>query len=153
VHSPRANLILQSISAMPSSSAAPLRATALVRETPVAAWSPAELCSLAMPLDAPLDTSYDVAFSKFNPTPGLPPNALPVPSRDQYSRSLLSRSPSPSPSVPSASPPPFWLSGTGRTGVYPVAPNNYPFYTAEEVYAPAIQSDGGQLSGAFEAML
>lgn len=39
--------------------------------------------------------------------------------------------------------------GTGRTGFIPVAPNNYPFYTEEEVYTPVLQSDGGQLSGAY----
>lgn len=38
--------------------------------------------------------------------------------------------------------------GTGRTGMYRVPPNNYPFYSEEERYVPVIQADGGQLSGA-----
>ena len=37
--------------------------------------------------------------------------------------------------------------GTGRTGFIPVGPNNYPFYSSDEVYKPVLQSDGGQLSG------
>lgn len=36
--------------------------------------------------------------------------------------------------------------GTGRTGMYRVPPNNYPFYGERERYVPAIQADGGQLS-------
>jgi hypothetical protein len=44
--------------------------------------------------------------------------------------------------------------GTGRTGFIPVAPNNYPFYSsADEVYTPVLQSDGGQLSGAVAVAL
>lgn len=42
---------------------------------------------------------------------------------------------------------PSYCAGTGRTGFTPVAPNNYPFYAEDEVYAPVVQSDGGQLSG------
>ena len=39
--------------------------------------------------------------------------------------------------------------GTGRTGFSQVPPNPYSFYdAAAEVYAPLVQSDGGQLSGA-----
>eukprot|EP00201_Polytomella_parva_P006050 CAMPEP_0175076206 /NCGR_PEP_ID=MMETSP0052_2-20121109/22564_1 /TAXON_ID=51329 ORGANISM="Polytomella parva, Strain SAG 63-3" /NCGR_SAMPLE_ID=MMETSP0052_2 /ASSEMBLY_ACC=CAM_ASM_000194 /LENGTH=91 /DNA_ID=CAMNT_0016345251 /DNA_START=391 /DNA_END=666 /DNA_ORIENTATION=- len=37
--------------------------------------------------------------------------------------------------------------GSGRTGFQKVAPNNYPFYSAQERYIPVIQADGGQLSG------
>ncbi|GAX79487.1 hypothetical protein CEUSTIGMA_g6928.t1 [Chlamydomonas eustigma] len=36
--------------------------------------------------------------------------------------------------------------GTGRTGMFYVPPNNYPFYSEEERYTPSIQPDGGQLS-------
>eukprot|EP00877_Chromochloris_zofingiensis_P002825 jgi/Chrzof1/12543/UNPLg00494.t1 len=36
--------------------------------------------------------------------------------------------------------------GTGRTGFQPVPPNNYPFYSEDEVYTPVLQPDGGQLS-------
>ncbi len=41
----------------------------------------------------------------------------------------------------------FYHIGTGRTGFIPVGPNNYPFYSSDEVYKPVLQSDGGQLSG------
>jgi hypothetical protein len=37
--------------------------------------------------------------------------------------------------------------GTGRTGFVPVGPNNYPFYSTDEIYKPVLQNDGGQLSG------
>ena len=37
--------------------------------------------------------------------------------------------------------------GTGRTGLYRVPPNSFPFYSEAERYTPAIQTDGGQLSG------
>ncbi len=37
--------------------------------------------------------------------------------------------------------------GTGRTGVINVPPNNYPFYSQDEKYVPIMQADGGQLSG------
>lgn len=37
--------------------------------------------------------------------------------------------------------------GTGRTGFIPVGPNNYPHYSADELYKPVLQADGGQLSG------
>lgn len=43
--------------------------------------------------------------------------------------------------------PPPMPAGTGRTGMYRVPPNNYPFYSEEERYVPVIQADGGQLSG------
>jgi hypothetical protein len=38
--------------------------------------------------------------------------------------------------------------GTGKTGFMPVPPNNYPFYSQNDIYTPVVQSDGGQLSGA-----
>lgn len=41
----------------------------------------------------------------------------------------------------------MYMSGTGRTGFQPVPPNNYPFYSEDEVYTPVLQPDGGQLSG------
>lgn len=28
-----------------------------------------------------------------------------------------------------------------------MGPNNYPFYSTDEIYKPVLQSDGGQLSG------
>lgn len=40
------------------------------------------------------------------------------------------------------------LAGSGRTGFFPVPPNNYPFYNDDEKYVPIMQADGGQLSGA-----
>ncbi|GMH32680.1 hypothetical protein BSKO_00514 [Bryopsis sp. KO-2023] len=36
--------------------------------------------------------------------------------------------------------------GTGSTGFFRVAPNNYPFYNDDEKYVPIMQADGGQLS-------
>lgn len=38
--------------------------------------------------------------------------------------------------------------GTGRTGFLPVSPNNYPFFKGDARYTPAMQPDGGQLTGA-----
>ena len=35
---------------------------------------------------------------------------------------------------------------TGRTGIYSVSPNSFPFYSEHELYQPKMQSDGGQLS-------
>lgn len=36
--------------------------------------------------------------------------------------------------------------GTGKTGLSPVPPNNYPFYNDDEMYRPNMQADGGQVS-------
>ena len=43
--------------------------------------------------------------------------------------------------------------GTGRTGFMPVPPNNYPFYSQDEIYTPVVQADGGQLSGLYRVIV
>lgn len=103
---------------------------------PPTTWSEGELA--AGRAAYPQDGSYQLGFSSANPTPGEkdallcaylhPPRCPPTVSDPRLSAHTCI--------------------GTGRTGFLPVAPNNFPFYSADEVYQPVLQSDGGQLSGA-----
>lgn len=106
---------------------------------PPTTWSEEELA--AGRAAYPQDGSYTLDFSKYNPTPGmlmifrhLMPTCFPL-----------------HPSTIFTPPPPRCpcncTTGTGRTGFIPVGPNNYPFYSTDEIYKPVLQSDGGQLSG------
>jgi hypothetical protein len=98
-------------------------------------WSDEELA--AGRAAYPQDGSYQLDFSKYNPTPGMSMTPVHLSHLLRFTLSNIY--------------PPFCpcncTTGTGRTGFIPVGPNNYPFYSTDEIYKPVLQSDGGQLSG------
>ena len=80
------------------------------------------------------------------------PDSVVVVTAIQHLHLATSPAPAPPPLLPSPLPnecPTSFLSaeGTGRTGMYRVPPNSYPFYGDAERYTPVMQADGGQLSG------